>query len=115
MDAAADASKAPAPARTPLTWLGVSLVIIPLNFGVWWLAADNRSVSGPLMVAFGLLALLQLSSGLAALVTGVRVARSLRAAGGSDTAAILAAILGVLAALGAVAGGLLGWATMNLH
>lgn len=114
MSAEAPASRSPVSARAPLTWLGAALLIIPVNFGVWALAADNRSLSGPLMVVFGALAFAQLGCGLAALVTGLKTARALRAAGSSDTAAILAAIVGVLAALGAVGGGFLGWVSMKI-
>jgi hypothetical protein len=104
-------SDAAVPARAPgsrvaLASALLALAIIPVNFVVWTLAVGPaREQGGPLLVAFTVLAVVQLASGLVALVAGVR-ARFVTGRGLGVAAA------GLLAALGAVGGWILGIAAL---
>lgn len=86
-----------------LVALGVSLLIIPLNVVIWWLAVSaKRDATMTWFAIFGLLAFVQFVSGLTAVVAGARQ-RMREGQGG-----VVAIVFGALSTLGAVAGGVLG-------
>jgi hypothetical protein len=97
-------TEATKPSSTPVIVALVSLAIIPLNFGVWFLAVDRTS-EGIWLILFTALALLQFATGLAAIIGGF-VSRK---KGGS---ALAPALLGTMGMLGAGLGWLAGIAAI---
>lgn len=97
-------TEATKPSSTPVIVALVSLAIIPLNFGVWFLAVDRTS-EGIWLILFTALALLQFATGLAAIVGGFMS----RKKGGS---ALAPALLGTMGMLGAGLGWLAGIAAI---
>jgi hypothetical protein len=96
-----DVDHAPVRQRlSPRFWALLALALVPLNFGAWLLTfcwAHDTATAWAGLGLFTLLALVQLVAGITALVAGIRARR---AAGRG----LGAAVLGALAALGAVAG-----------
>jgi len=95
--------------------LAITLAIIPLNLLVYYGALSaRRSETGPFLVGFLLLALLQLVCGLGALMLGVAYAIQLSRAGQSKTSGVLMALGGFLGSIGALVGGTLGLGLLAL-
>ena len=90
------------PRRSPWFWVQFALGILALNAGVLFLALFLASryerLAGGLLILFTLLALAQLGFGIAAIVAAFRVRRA------TGRASLGAGFVGVLSALGALAG-----------
>lgn len=98
--AAAGAATGPAPPparRSPWRWLRWALAILPLQFGLFWLAVGsaNRPFAGTLLFAFAALALVQTALFLIASGAGVRAHRH----HGRGLGAAAAGLLGACGAL----------------
>lgn len=106
-------SESAASVRIPLALMAVALVIIPLNYGVWWLAADNRQSNEAVLIVFRVLAVAQFACGVGALVTSVSAKRR-QSAGDKQGLLLVAGGLGLLAALGAIVGGFVGLVAMKI-
>jgi hypothetical protein len=93
----ADALPKP-PGRVPLIAALLAIAIVPINFGVWWFAltGPKNEQDGRLML-FSVLALGQLIAGLVGFFGGLFTKRA------------APAVIGVLAALGAIGGWMLGF------
>ena len=98
----ADPTTAPRRRRSPASWALIALVILPINFGVWMLAMTagrrHETVALLLLTLFTVLAVTQLVAGTTAVVVGIRARRA------AGTGGIWPAVLGLFAAVGAVAG-----------
>lgn len=114
MTPASDVAAPGAPTKMSRSVL-VALVLIPINFGVWFFALTlSRRASDGLLVLFSALALTQLVAGIVAFVQGVRFVRRSKVDPRYGTAGVVRLVLGLVASVGAVAGWLGGMLVMAL-